>query len=452
MLKVDSRKIEVGDTFLALRGVDCDGHDYIESAIKNGASKIICERGSYSVETEIVKDTREYLSNYLKEQYKEALSNIKIIGITGTNGKTTTAYLIHKAFNNMGIKASYIGTIGFYIDEKVRNLSNTTPDLYEIYQMIGESYEKGCSVVVMEVSSQGIAHKRVIGINYDIALFTNLTQDHLDYHKTMENYALAKQELFKQLKGNKVAIVNYDDNYKDYFLLKENKNITYGFNGGDYHIKEFNTSMNGNTFTFSYENKDYKVNTLLFGKFNIYNSICVISVLHEYGLPLDEIISSFNKLHPPVGRLDTIHYKNNLIIVDYAHTPDAIDNVISTVKELKPSHIYTVFGATGDRDRTKRPIMRELVLSNSEYAFITNDDPHNEDEMHIVEDILEGNQRTNYEVELDRKKAIQKGIDKLKENDLLLILGKGHEEFMIIKEEKIPFNDKKVVLEYLKNK
>ena len=451
-LKVDSRKIEKGDTFLALRGVDSDGHDYIESAIKNGASKIIAEHGSYSVDTLIVKDTRKFLSDYLKDYYKEALKNVKIIGITGTNGKTTCAYLVHKAFNNVGIKASYIGTIGFYIDEKIRSLSNTTPDLYELYQMINESYNNGCSVVVMEVSSQGIAHKRVIDMEFDIALFTNLTQDHLDYHKTMENYALAKKELFKQLKGEKIAIINYDDSYKNYYLLKENNNKTYGFTGGDYHIKSYNTTMNGTSFDFEFENNTYKVNTSLFGKFNIYNSICVISILHEYGLSLDEIISSFNKLHAPVGRLDTIHYKDNLVIVDYAHTPDAIENILSTVKELKPNNIYTVFGATGDRDRTKRPIMRKLVLENCKYAIITNDDPHNEDPMNIVKDLLENNKNDNYEVELDRVKAIQKGIDKLKSNDLLLILGKGHEEFMIIKDEKIPMNDKKIVLDYIKNK
>jgi UDP-N-acetylmuramoyl-L-alanyl-D-glutamate--2,6-diaminopimelate ligase len=210
--------------------------------------------------------------------------------------------------------------------------------------------------------------------------------------------------------------------------------------------------MNGTTFTFVYDNKEYKVHSLLFGKFNIYNSICVISILHEYGISLDSIISSFDKLHSPVGRLDTINYKDNLIIVDYAHTPDAIKNILDTSKELKPKHIYTVFGATGDRDRTKRPIMRDLVLTNSDYAIITNDDPHNEDPNEIIDDLLKNNTKDNYEIELDRKKAIHSAIDKLNSNDLLLILGKGHEEFMIIKDQKIPFNDKKVVLDYLKNK
>ncbi len=451
-IKVDSRKVVSGDTFVALRGVDSDGHDYIESAIKNGASKIIAEHGNYSVETVIVPDTRKYLADYLKDYYKEARESICLIGITGTNGKTTTAYLLHKAFYELGIKASYIGTIGFYMNEKVKSLNNTTPELFDIYSMINESYQSGCKVVVMEVSSQGLAHNRLLGIEFDMALFTNLTQDHLDFHKTMDNYANAKKELFKSLTGNKKAIINYDDKYKERFMLEENNNITYGFNGGDYHIIDFNTSMKGTSFDFVYDNKTYNVHSLLFGKYNIYNSISVIALLHEYGVSLDKIVDSFKTLNAPVGRMEVMNYKDNAIIVDYAHTPDAIENILNTVKELKSSHVYVVFGATGDRDRTKRPIMTSLVLNNSDYAIITNDDVHNEDENQIVDDLLRGNTLSNYEVLLDREKAIIKAIDMLKSNDLLLILGKGHEEFMIVKDKKIPMNDKKIVLDYLSTK
>ena len=209
-IKVDSRKVEKGDIFIALREIDNDGHNYINKAIENGASKIICEEGSYSVETIVVKDTREYLINYLNENY----------GDKGTNGKTTSAYLFHEILNKIGKKCGYIGTIGFYINEKVRSLNNTTPDIYDLYELLLECYDKNCEYVIMEVSSQGLANKRVESLKFDYAVFTNLTQDHLDFHKTMENYALAKQELFKNLKSDGKAIVNYDDNYKEYYFFR----------------------------------------------------------------------------------------------------------------------------------------------------------------------------------------------------------------------------------------
>ncbi len=450
MLRVDSRKIQKGDTFLALRGVETDGHNYIKKAIENGAIKIIAEEGTYSVETMLVKDTRKYLSNYLKEQFKEIRKQISLIGITGTNGKTTTAFFVHSAFHHLGIKAAYIGTVGFYIKEKVRALNNTTPDLYDLYELFQEAYEKGCKVIVMEVSSQGIDVGRVMGIDFDMALFTNLTQDHLDYHKTMENYSLAKKQLFCQLTENGVAIVNNDDSYKNTYLLKENKNVTYGFTPSDYQVIEEHMSMKGTDFTLRYDHKNYKIQSRLIGKYNVYNAVSCISILHEYGIPMDQIVSIFPMLQAPVGRMEMIPFHENTIIIDYAHTPDAIENILKTVSEIHPNHLYAVFGCTGDRDRGKRPIMTNLILKNCDYAMITNDDPHNEDPNQIVKDMLEGVTNQNYEVILDRKEAIKKGMSFLKEMDLLLILGKGHEEFMIIKEEKIPFNDRKVVESFVK--
>ena len=449
-LKVDSRKIELGDTFVALRGVDLDGHRYIEKAIENGASKIIAEEGSYSVPTEIVPDTRDYLANYLKNYYKEEMDQMKIIGITGTNGKTTSAFLLHKASYMLGIRAAYIGTVGFYRNEKIRSLNNTTPDLYELYEMFHESYLAGCKVIVMEVSSQGLAYGRTRGIEFDMAIFTNLTQDHLDFHKSMGNYALAKQELFKQLKKSGTAIVNYDDSYKDYYLLPENHNVTYGFMGGDYHAKNYHMTNIDTVFTYQYEEKEYKIEMSLLGKYNVYNALVTIAALHEYGISFEEIISIFPTLPAPVGRMDTVRYHSNNIIIDYAHTPDAIENILKTVKEVNPHHIYVVFGCTGDRDRIKRPIMTQMILNAVDYAIITNDDPHNEDPRHIVEDMIDGITKENFEVILDRAKAIEKGISLLKEHDLLLILGKGHEEVMIIKDQRIPMNDKQIVIDLLK--
>ena len=451
MLQVDSRKVKKGDTFIALRGVDTDGHDYILKAINNGASKIICEEGNYDVETLIVPDTRDYLANYLKEKFKNIRDKIKLIGITGTNGKTTTAFLIHEAFNYLGVKAAYIGTIGFYMHDKIRSLNNTTPDLFDLYDMFHEGYLKGAKIIVLEVSSQGISYGRIRGILFDMAIFTNLTPEHLDYHKTMENYALAKQELFKHVKD--CAIVNADDSYKDYYLLSSNRNITYGFKLGDYQIKDYKMNHQGTVFTYVNPlKKEYVVKTPLIGKYNLYNLLAVIVSLKEYGFKDDDVVCVLKNLKAPNGRMDIIPYHSNSIIIDYAHTPDAIEKIIKTVREVTNGKIITIFGCTGDRDRIKRPVMMQLVTNLSDYAIVTSDDLHNEEFSHILSDMLENNKNNNYEVISDRVSAINRGISLLKENDVLLILGKGHEEFMIIKDLKIPMNDRKIVLDILKEK
>ncbi len=449
-LKVDSRKVIPGDTFLALRGVDSDGHQYIEKAIENGAIKIIAEEGSYAVETEIVPDTRAYLATYLKDYYHDMLSKLQLIGITGTNGKTTSAFLLHKAFYQVGIKAAYIGTVGFYMDEKVRSLNNTTPDLYELYALFEEAYKQGCKIIVMEVSSQGIAYGRIEGLEFDLAIFTNLTQDHLDFHKSMGNYALAKQQLFKQLKKDGLALINADDSYKEYFLLDQNINVTYGFTNSDYQVIDYQMTNIDTVFTCRYHDELYTFDMSLLGKYNVYNALVTIAALHEYGVSFDKIRSIFPHLSAPVGRMDMVRYQTNTIIVDYAHTPDAIEKILRTVGEVEPEHIYVVFGCTGDRDRLKRPIMMELVTNLADYAIITNDDPHDEDPKQIVADMIDGIEKENFEVILDRPKAIAKGISLLKSHDVLLILGKGHEEFMIVKDKKIPMNDKKIVEDLLK--
>lgn len=449
-IKVDSRKVKNGDIFVALRGVSSDGHDYIDKAIENGACKLIVEEDkNYSISYEVVKDTKEYLINYLKENYYKYLENIKIIGFTGTNGKTTSAFLLHSALNMLGLKASYIGTVGFYASAKIESLNNTTPDILDLYNLLLKSYELGCKYIVMEVSSQGLSYKRVEGIDFDYAIFTNLTQDHLDYHLTMENYCDAKKELFRKLKNNGKAIINYDDGYKENFILKENINITYGFNGGDYHIKKYNMTNTGTSIEYEYKDKTYKITTPLIGKYNIYNLLTTLVVLNEEGIKQETINELIPNLKAPLGRMETIKKGSNSIIIDYAHTPDAIEKIIKTMKDITKGNIYVVFGCTGDRDRTKRPIMTNIVTSLSNKAIITIDDLHNEDPKQIVEDMLDGITNRNYEVILDRKQAIKKGISYLRENDSLLILGKGHEEFIIIKDNKIPFQDREVVLEIL---
>ena len=252
MIKSDSRKIKEGDTFIALKGVNNDGHEYILDAIKRGAKKIIAEYGHYEVETLIVDDTREYLNNFLYENYYSKIKKLKLIGVTGTNGKTTTCYLLYQTLNMLNIKCAYIGTLGFYNLEYKQELNNTTPDILDIYEMLLYCAKNDYRYVAMEVSSQGLAYNRLSHILFDYAVFTNLTEDHLDYHKTMDNYAKEKQKLFSKLKDNSITIINNDDSYKDYF--KQDSSVTYGFSSSDYVIDNYQSSFLETTFTLNNRN------------------------------------------------------------------------------------------------------------------------------------------------------------------------------------------------------
>ena len=443
-IKADSRKVKPGDTFVALRGISSDGHEYIDKAISLGATKlVVMDEGNYSIPYEIVKDTREYLNDYLKENYNKYLEEMTIIGFTGTNGKTTSAFLLQDALNKLGIKCGYIGTIGYYLGEKVSDLPNTSPDVCDMYELLINAYDNGYKFMAIEASSQGLDMGRLDNIPFDYAVFTNLTQDHLDYHKTMENYALAKTSLFKKLKPNGVAMLNYDDEYNKYYISNNTK--YYGFKGGDYKVSNVEYSNLGTKF----ELNGTTYNSPLLGDYNVYNLASVIAILREMNIKQEDIMNVTKNLSHPAGRMDLVVYNDNSILIDYAHTPDAIEKVIDTVKKVCKNNIYVVFGCTGSRDKTKRPIMTNIVLSNVKKAVITMDDPHDEDPMMVVEDMLEGNKLDNYEVIINRKEAIRKGISYLEHNDILLVLGKGHESVIIIGKEKIPFNDKEAVLEII---
>lgn len=451
-IKIDSRKVEKGDTFIALRGIDNDGHNYILKAIENGASKIICEEGNYSVQTIIVPDTREYLVNYLKENYYDKIKKLKLIGITGTNGKTTSSYLLYQILNRLGKKCGYIGTIGFFAGKKLKDTANTTPDIYELYNMLLKCCELNCKYVIMEVSSQGLSNNRIETLKFDYAVFTNLTEDHLDFHKAIKKYALAKQKLFNNLKPNGKAIINIDDKYNKYFLLDENNNITYGFNDCDYKIANYKPEKNCTTFSLLNENHKFDFKTNLVNKYNIYNLIVGIIILREEKIKLSLIKERIKRLTLPKGRNEILKYNKNMIIVDYAHTPDAFDKIIDSAREITKKNVYVVFGCTGDREKDKRIKMSKIACRKSDYVIMTHDDPHFENQDDIYKDMTNGLKFDNYEIINDRKKAIEKGIDMLNIDDTLLILGKGHEEFISVKANKIPFNDMDVAKEYVKEK
>ncbi len=429
-IKDDSRKVVKGDIFVALKKVN-DGHKYVLDAIKNGASKVVIEEGNYDVETIKVADTHKFLVEYLYDNYYDKIKNLKLIGMTGTNGKTTTCFLIYQALNKLGIKCAYIGTIGFYLDKKIKSLNNTTPDILEIYELLLECVNNDIEYVVMECSSHALDMHRLDKLEFKYGIFSNLTMDHLDYHKTIENYIKAKQKLFDKVTIK--TLVNSDDEYKDYFI--RNNTITYGLNG-NYKLSDIDL----NNRTFKVNDKTYKTN--LIGKHNIYNLLVVIALLSE--LKLDTKV--VEDLTCPPGRMDIVNKDENLIIIDYAHTPDAVSKIINSVKELKHNKIITIIGCGGDRDSFKRPIMSNIACSSSDYVIFTNDNPRNENPNNIISDMLHNLDKFNYEIILNREKAIIKGIQMLDKNDILLVLGKGHENYQIINGVKHHFDDKETVI------
>ncbi|MCQ2547773.1 MAG: UDP-N-acetylmuramoyl-L-alanyl-D-glutamate--2,6-diaminopimelate ligase, partial [Clostridia bacterium] len=433
-VKADSRKVNKGDTFFALKTIMSDGHKFIPKAIENGATEIVCNKElcqEYNVNTDVpgvkftfVEDCRKYLESYLVENFSQIFEKMRLLVVTGTNGKTTTAFLAYQAFNRLGIKSAYVGTIGFYAPQGKEGASgNTTPDLCDLYEDFVIAYNQGCEIFMVEGSSQGIVQGRMDTLKFDYAIFTNLTRDHLDFHKTMENYANAKLEVFKALKADGTAYLNIDDPWHKHFVLEENTNKFFGEAECDYQITNIQNSMKGTSFCLN----GMAFESPLIGEYNVYNLSPIIAILLERGFSYEEIRQMVAELQNGEGRMETRHYKDNLIIVDYAHTPDGMEKIINAVREITPGKIYIVFGVRGNRDRGKRPEMMRIATENSAFAIVTMVHLYGEEFDHIAGDLTEGCQADNYQVIEDRGEAIKKGISLLDSQDTLLILGKGHE-------------------------
>ncbi len=447
-IKIDSRKVKKGDTFVAIPGTTVDGHDYVDKAYELGAVKAIVEhRVDSKIEQEVVEDTNKWLTDYVANNYAKEVNEMNIIGVTGTNGKTTTAYLTYQILNKLCSKTGYIGTIGFYLpDEDFIELPNTTPNILDLYELMLTAKEKGCKNVMMEVSSHALHQERVKGLNYKVAAFTNLTQDHLDYHVTMDNYLDAKKLILKQLDGP--MIVNMDDSYGERWL--DYKNVkTLGKKGDNYKIVSYNDTEHGTHIVFEVDGTSYEVDTNLRSTFNVYNYLTALSLVNSLGFKVEDIINVTKDVYPPKGRCEQIKVKDGEAVIDYAHTPDAVEKIINAFTENKKGRIITIVGCGGDRDPKKRPIMGRIAAENSDYVIYTSDNPRTEDPQKIMDDILAGVKNSNYEVELDRRKAIVKALDMINKDDVVLILGKGHEDYQIIGHEKIHLDDAEEVKKYI---
>lgn len=445
-IKTDSRKVKPGDTFIALPGYTVDGHDYIEEALEKGASKVIaCHNEEQYPNVEIVVDTKDYLMTYLKEHYSHEFDNIKIVGITGTNGKTTTSYLVYQMLQKIHVPVAMIGTLGFYSPNCFYTLSNTTPDILTLYNLLLKAKEDHCKVVVMEVSSHALDQKRLAGIGLDIACFTNLSLDHLDYHGTMHDYLMAKVKIMDYLKEEGVLVVNKDDKHCQAF--RGSTTISVGYSGKDYQIIRY-YATNRHTQIIFKSDKKYMVTTRLLGKFNVYNYMMALAIVCTLGYDQSICLLVAKDLRAPLGRCSLYPIKGGTVIVDYAHTPDAIKKMITSFSEGKKGRVITVVGCGGNRDVNKRPVIGEIATKYSDYVIFTNDNPRNEDPKQILEDITISITTRNYTIIEDRKKAIAKAMEMLSSDDIVLILGKGHEEYQIIKGEKIPYSDLKEVEKY----
>lgn len=448
-IKIDSRRVKEGDTFVALKGTTVDGHDYIQKSIENGATKVVIDHDmDLPVEKIIVPDTNKWLTDYISETYSASANELNLMAVTGTNGKTTTAYLTYQILNKLGSKTAYIGTIGFYLpDEDFIELPNTTPNILDLYELILTAKEHGCKNVMMEVSSHALHQCRVKGLKFKVATFTNLTQDHLDYHKTMDNYLEAKKLILNQLEGT--MLINADDNCASSWTNSYSNTKTYGLNGEDYKILSYNDTEHGTYIKFSTKEKEYEVETNLRSTFNVYNYLTTLSLINNMGYSIEDIISVTKEIYPPKGRCEQIKVKEGEAVIDYAHTPDAVEKIVKAFSENKKGRVITIVGCGGDRDPKKRPIMGRIAAENSDYVIFTSDNPRTEDPELIMKDILVGVNTSNYEVELDRRKAIVKALDMIEKNDVVLILGKGHEDYQILGHKKVHLDDAEEVRNYI---
>jgi len=453
----DSRKVPVGGVFIAIRGSQVDGHMFIEDAIERGASVVICEDSYYTDKpTTIieVEDTRAIFGKLAQAFAGNPAKKLSVIGITGTNGKTTTATLVYKILTESGRKASLLGTVAKFIEDDIIDSKLTTADPIELAADMKKMVDAGSEYLVMEVSSHALHQERVTGIDFDVAAFTNISHDHLDYHETFEEYAKTKKLLFDQLKDGSHAIINADDEYGSY--MAENSRATimdFGFETEALYSANIVTSdASGITITV----EGTTISSSLVGKFNAYNLAEAYLICKALELPDNEITEALDKVIGAPGRMETIQTDGApKVVVDYAHTPDALENVLKTLKELKrpEQKLIVVFGCGGDRDKAKRPAMAKVTELYADRIIVTSDNPRTENPDLIIADILNGFDQLNRVLSItDRREAITRAINDADEQDLILIAGKGHETYQEINGKRIDFDDREVALDALKEK
>ena len=462
-IEFDSRKIKDNYIFVAMIGSIVDGHNYINTAIKNGAKMILIEKKCVEIDPKItyiyIENMRKKLGKIASNYYSWPQNKLKIIGITGTNGKTTSSYILE----NILERTSRIGTTGHRILDEEKETVNTTPESLDLIKLIDESVKKNVEYFIMEVSSHALEVGRVDALLFDCAMFTNLTQDHLDFHETMENYYCAKKKLFEKLRDiNSTAVLNMDDESgKRIYTEKKDgiKNIiTYSIkdDSADLYAKILEYNNFGMKIEISYKERQYQFNTKLVGEYNLQNILGCVGIALCNNIEIEHIVSKLETMESVPGRFEIIENNKDVrVVVDYAHTDDGLSNILSSIKEITKGKIITVFGAGGDRDKSKRPKMAKAAAKYSDIVVITSDNPRTENIRTIIRDIEKGLidiafEKDMYKIVENREEAIKYAISLCEKDDTLLIAGKGHETYQIIGTEKIHFDDREVARKYLK--
>lgn len=454
----DSRSVTPNSLFVAIKGFKTDGHEYIESALEKGAIAIAIEEDAYDVTsipgniTVIIhKDTRELLAFMACNFYNHPSREFKLVGITGTKGKTTTSYMVKSILEHGGKKVGLIGTIANYIGNEEIPTERTTPESLDLQRLFRKMADSHVDVVVMEVSSHSLALNRVAGLTFDFAIFTNLTQDHLDFHKTFDNYLEAKAKLFKVAKE---GFVNCDDMYASRLMKLATCPITtYGIDNNPFvSARDIIITNSYSEFKLPFNKMIQKIRVGIPGRFTVYNALAAICVCIKLGASVESIITGLDAVKVP-GRSEVIpNLRGCTILVDYAHTPDSLENILRACKTYTKGEIICVFGCGGDRDRAKRPMMGEIAGKLAGYTIITTDNPRTEKPEDIIKEIEEGikNTKGKYKIVVNREKAIEQALRRAKKNDLVLIAGKGHETYQEINGVKHHFDDKEVINNVLK--
>ena len=447
----DSRKVEEGFAFVCINGALSDGHDYAKTALEKGASVIVCERDLKIKNQIIVKDTHATFASMSAKWFGEPSKDLKLVGVTGTNGKTSVTYMLKKILETLGFKVGLIGTIQNMVGDEIIATQNTTPGAYELNSLFSLMKEKGCSYVIMEVSSHALDQCRVYNLDFEVAMFTNLTQDHLDYHVTMENYLEAKKKLFRMCK---TAVINADDQYaKQLIEGLACKVVTYSTgNDSTFSAKAVNYRPTSVEYELVSDTilQHIKVNTG--GRFTVYNSLCAICCALELGFSAIEIADAIKLLEGVKGRAEVVPCdKDFTIIIDYAHTPDGLKNILSSFRDCEKNRIVALFGCGGDRDKTKRPIMGSVAVRYADFVIVTSDNPRSEAPSAIIEDILVGldGTPTPYKVIENRIEAIKYAVKTAQKGDIIVLAGKGHETYQILSTGTIHLDEREVVAEAL---